>query len=148
MIAFRDRKNIYVVNVNGTNMRILCPIGGQAPSYGNSIEWSPDGLRIVYADTERTKINTYESKIFVINADGNDKKQITEPINDTYGYISAYRWPRWSPDGSKIVFVYFSVPIAITNVSAFPDVYIVNSDGTNQQKLTSVSCQYMDVVWP
>jgi Tol biopolymer transport system component/PKD repeat protein len=57
-------------------------------------------------------------EIYVMNSDGSNQQRLTN--NPGLDAI-----PKWSPDGSKIVFYREG------------DIYVMNSDGSNQQRLTS-----------
>lgn len=71
--------------------------------------------------------NMKTTQLFVANADGSDKKQIT----NLDGPIS---FPSLSPDGSQVVFA-AEMPSA--------EIYVINVDGTNLRKLT----ENEDVEW-
>ena len=65
---------------------------------------SPDGTRIVYHVVEMAKddFNVWYNvrhEVWVVNADGSDKRQLTAD-RDT---DDSYR-PQWSPDGTRIVY--------------------------------------------
>lgn len=73
-------------------------------------EWSPDGKRIAYISTDSDCQGTFgvrksdkaKSEIWVMNADGTDKKQLLSiPCNN--GLIMGIEW---SPSESKIAFVW------------------------------------------
>ncbi|HFC11623.1 MAG TPA: hypothetical protein ENJ56_02170, partial [Anaerolineae bacterium] len=63
-----------------------------------------------------------DDEIFVMNADGTNRLQLTNNLVDDFS-------PVWSPDGNKIAFV--SENILGTQI------YMMNSDGSNVTKLTS-----------
>jgi Tol biopolymer transport system component len=77
--------------------------------------WSPDGSKIVYA-------NAPNERLHVINADGTGDQEL--PIASPEAVD-----PAWSPDGTKIAYAGF-VP------GAWFEIFTVDSDGTNPQRLT------------
>lgn len=96
-IAFRSYRSerlgeIWIMNADGSAPVNLTP----APA-GTGIDharpaWSPDGTRIAYAGT-----GGGDWGIWVMDADGGDKRQLTDTIElDTE--------PAWSPDGERIAF--------------------------------------------
>lgn len=112
--------NIFLVNIDGTNNHKIV-------SNASSPGWSPDGKKIAYS----SPIFNQSSQIFLINADGTDSKQLTS----SYSSITWPGWPpdgnndpQWTPDGKKIVYV--------SCEDGDPEIYVMNSDGSNQQKLT------------
>ncbi len=120
-IAFERSGEIYVVGSDGRGLRKL----GQ----GTSPTWSPDGARLAFsACCDREPIR---SELFVSNADGSDRHQVTtNPAcgayapawgPDSIAYVSCDRialldaatgastllgasgtYPSWSPDGSQL----------------------------------------------
>ncbi len=80
-----------------------------------SAEWSPDGSKLAYSSN---------GDIFVANANGKGAANIT-------GTRAIEVSPAWSPDGSQIAFV--------SDRSGSPQVYIMNSNGTNVRKISSGS---------
>ena len=84
--------------------------------------WSPDGTRIVYAARTR---GSGPFRIFVVKADGTARAQLT-----TQPSGSADRAPAWSPDGTRIAFM-------SNRDGGFPEIYVMNADGTGEQRLTT-----------
>ena len=54
--------------------------------------WSPDGTKIAW-ETDRSGV----FQIWVMNSDGSDKRPLTRGP-------AIHGWPRWRPDGSRLVF--------------------------------------------
>ena len=79
---------------------------------------SPDGTQVVF-ESDRTG----RSEIFVVGADGNGLRQLTDGPGQQFT-------PKWSPDGRHIVYV--STPAA----GEPGDLYVMAADGTGQRRLT------------
>ena len=118
---------IYVMDADGDNQRRLTnnPADDRGPA------WSPDGTRIVFMSMRDGHIidfaPTYE--IYVMDADGGNPQNLTNNPSDD-------RYPSWSPDGKRIVFVserpgHFRGDIGITT-----EIYVMDADGGNQQRLS------------
>jgi TolB protein len=82
-----DTSDIWSMSADGTHLRKLT--SGSAMEFDPT--WSPDGSRIAYRHWPRNGT----SRIFVMNADGSDQRNLTR--NDSWG-------PDWSPDGRRIAF--------------------------------------------
>ncbi len=108
--GFGDPEQIFVINTDGSNIRQLTN-GSFRNWFPN---WSPDGTKIVF---ESERDGDYE--IYTMMADGTQQSRLT--VN-----ASGDRFPNWSPDGKSIAFV-----------RSDSTVYVMNQDGTNQQKVTS-----------
>ncbi len=64
--------------------------------------------------------------IYVMEDDGTKRRRLTKTQKPMYNVD-----PRWSPDGERIVFVRW-----IENDQKSPELFIMNADGTNEQRLT------------
>ena len=82
-------------------------------------EWSPDGTRVAFAIESVLGFN-----IYVMNADGSGRVQLTTDGNSNY--------PSWSPDGSRLVFTHTS---SGNIYSQFGNIYIMNADGSGVTNL-------------
>ncbi|NBC64345.1 MAG: hypothetical protein GVY07_01610 [Bacteroidetes bacterium] len=90
--------------------------------------WSPNGKTITAHF--RDEVGDYE--IYTMNRQGKDRVPITDNMaTDVH--------PRFSPDGSKIVF--------ISDRDYRPEIYVMNSDGSNQTRLTNSDSYDIDAVW-
>jgi len=118
-------RNIYSINADGTNMKLLTDDEGndKLPS------WSPDGSKIAF-NSERFDASKEDyadgEDIFTVNADGGGIQFVTE--NDATNTHA-----RWSPDGTKLVFV------SNNNNGSEVEIYVMNADGGSPQRLTNNS---------
>ncbi len=86
--------------------------------------WSPDGSKITFVKATPFETGVEDLDIFVMDVDGGNVTQLT----DTSG---GDEWlPTWSPDGTKIVYDF-------TLKDQAGDIYVINADGSNSQRLTS-----------
>ncbi len=123
-LAF-DAGGIFVMEADGSNPTeitddIVCSWACRWPA------WSPDGSRIAFASYEQGI-----HKLYTIDADGSN------PIPLTAGEYCAH-WPSWSPDGSEI---------AIESYRDGWDIYMLQSDGSGEIRLTDVPSIDMEPAW-
>jgi Tol biopolymer transport system component len=110
---------LYTVNVDGTGLEPLGEMSDRQPS------WSPDGQRIAFSWAS--------SDIYVMNADGSNRVQLTQDPSPEFE-------PAWSPDGTKIAFVR-----AVS--SDFSVLYVMESDGRLPRPLVSVPFTAEEPAW-
>jgi len=85
--------NLFSMTEYGTRLRSLT---SQPQSYFGAI--SPDGQRIAF-----TSNRDGNQEIYVANSDG------SQPVNLTRSPITRDEWPRWSPDGTRLVFYSWNI---------------------------------------
>ena len=123
--------NIYQMNIDGSNKHLIIPDAGNAV-------WSPEGKRIAYISTGDLK----SPQIFISCGDGSNSKQLTKTYHANWdsGFPTFGNYnPQWSLDGKKIVYQ--------SDVNdGLPEIYIMNSDGSNQVRLTNTDRRNEDPV--
>ncbi len=105
--------------VKGTKLVLNLEVGGEPPRTEISSEFylSPDGQQVAFVK---------DKNIYKMNADGSGMTQLTK----TYGeYISGGSQLVWSPDGTKIAFLFGAYPRQ--------QIYTINADGTYLKNLTN-----------
>ncbi|MDE2152021.1 MAG: PD40 domain-containing protein [Betaproteobacteria bacterium] len=87
-----SKASLWVMNVDGSDLSELRPVGTDGWSIQEHAEWSPDGSRLVMAG------GTTTLQIYVTDTSGKNPSRIT----DGSGY-----WldPSWSPDGKRLAIV-------------------------------------------
>jgi Tol biopolymer transport system component len=105
---------IFKMKANGHDQEQVTHMGG----FATFPDFSPDGSKIAFTGRPPGSSNP---DVYVINSDGTGLERLT-----TADGFDGY--PAWSPDGSKIVF-----ESARTGVQ---QVWLMNSDGSNQTQLT------------
>ena len=140
-IVFTSTRNgdldIYTMDADGSNVRQLTNELG----YDGGPFWSYDGKKIVYrAEHPKTaeEIEDYKElfaqglirpgnlEIWVMNADGSNKHQVTH--NGAANFA-----PYWLPDGKRII---FASNQADPKSGRDFDLYLINEDGTGQERVT------------
>lgn len=132
-------REIYIINSDGTGLMRLTNTSSEevAPS------WSPDGRRIAFVSDRARPAGSYGSyrNIYAMNSDGSQAMRITafgaQPASQADGN------PSWSPDGLRIV---FESNRDSTNGS-YPEIYIVNADGSQLRRLTSNNVDDVGPSW-
>jgi len=131
--------DIYTMNIDGTRIRRLT----QDIGYDGGAFFSPDSQRIVYrANHPRTQearqgyqallkqkvVEPGNLEIFVMNADGSHKHQVTHNGASNFA-------PFFYPDGKQII---FSSNLSTSTAHARPafHLYLIHEDGSGMEQLT------------
>jgi Tol biopolymer transport system component len=132
--------DLYTMNLDGSNVHRLTDDVG----YDGGAFFSPDSKRIVYRaahPTDPSEVAKYKEllaqrliepgqlEIFVMNADGSGKKQVTTTGASNFS-------PYFHPDGKRII---FSSNIETRGEGGRPSfhLYLVGDDGTGLERLTT-----------
>jgi len=109
--------DIYTCAIDGSDVQPLfsSPLGDGNP------DWSPDGTKIAFTIYDEADENTRE--IWVMNADGTGEVQLTN--NSVFDDLA-----RWSPDSSMLAFE--------SDLPGHWEAYVMNADGTNRRRVTTM----------
>jgi Tol biopolymer transport system component len=122
-------EQVWIMKSDGSDQHALTT--GAAPK-DQVPSWSPDGKHIVYssgvADSEG---------IWVMAADGSGQVQLSgcSPAEASPCAAGDDFGPVWSPDGTRIAFLRAFGAVGAND----RPVYVMNADGTNQQRLAAAS---------
>jgi Tol biopolymer transport system component len=126
---------LFVVDADGTGLKRITPAGTLLTD-AVSGNWSPQGNEILFS---RHRTADVHSSLWGIRADGTGLRQIQVQglacggRDDDPNGISCFD-PRWSPDGTKIVFG--SGKGHRSNGDTFNNVYVINRDGSGLTRVT------------
>jgi len=79
-----------------------------------------------------------DGEIYVSNDDGSRRRRLTHSTQATH------RYPRWSPDGKRIAFTRY---MDKTKSQTTAEVFVMNADGTDPQRLTYNNVLDTDPSW-
>lgn len=118
-----DEMSLWMMNVDGSNLRQLRPDGMDGWPMQGHTEWSPDGARLVMFGGP----NRSNPQIYVTDIHGRNARAMTNRPGQNLD-------PSWSPDGRSIVFI--GCPSAICFESDY-EVYIMPASGGSATRLTN-----------
>jgi Ca2+-binding RTX toxin-like protein len=104
--------------------------------YVEDVDISPNGRRLVMIVIG----DDAQGRIYTADADGSGLTKLTEPVDGPGSWYPAS--PRWSPDGSSIIFV--------RGGSSYTAISVMNADGSGQRDIARVeatSGQYGGYNW-
>lgn len=128
IIVFQSNRDgqfeIYIMNGDGTGQTRLT----NNQTVDQDPTWSRDTRKIAYASRLGAASDSFE--IFTINSDGSGPTRLT---NNSFTDDK----PSFSPDGTRIVFRSTRPDILDGEPFANSDLYLINADGTGEQRLTT-----------
>ena len=135
-IVFRGKgeggsTNLYLTNVDGSNLRMLTDNVGR-----NELPaWSPDGSQIVFASNRDMPDEQNGFEIYVMDIESGNIRRLTN--NNRWDHM-----PAWSPDGSQLVF-------ASGANQGQTDLFVmdVGCDGCNAENITNNGFANQYPVW-
>lgn len=116
------KTGIYLMSAEGKNQRPLSTKDDNEPA------WSPNGEQLVFDSGRKGAPGLY-----LINRDGSGLRRLTRGQHYSSGQGSSDYAASWSPDGSKIAFT--------SNRTGENQLYLMNSDGSNQRRLTKTDVE-------
>jgi len=111
-----DGTRLIVINADGTGWTALSDLAGWP------FVWLPDGSGVIAYHSSDQNLDGNDGNIVRVDLDGH---------NTILANIAKYapQWPpAFSPDGTKIAFIRMDAP--------YPDLYVMNVDGTDLVRLT------------
>lgn len=130
--ALRDgNRDIFVINADGTDERRLTSDLAE----DRQPVWSPDRQHIVFSSNRvnpASESGVSEFGVWIMDANGENVRPVV--ADGTYTET-----PRWSPDGSQIVYV--------SDARGSLDLYVVGVDGTNPVRLTDDAGEETEPAW-
>lgn len=116
--------DIYTVNIDDLQQTRITTCW-----HVSTIDWSPDGQKIVFSTLEIDPVLRNDMNIYVVNIDGSDMKRLTIEYGEDIS-------PKWSPDGQKIAFMSRRDGTNIDRPFRIGDIYVMNADGSEQTNIT------------
>jgi len=118
-------EEVYVMDADGSNIRRLTNTPGDSTSSW-AADWSPDGEQIVFtSNRDGSDLGWDGWELYLMAADGSNVRRLTQRLGSDGA-------PTWSPDGTKIAFTRHPVG----DQEGRGDIYVIQPDGTNLQRLT------------
>lgn len=133
-IAFRSGAAYWVMNADGTGLKMLVEMVNRADSLPPV--WSPNSKYLLVDTFGRTSVggSVFDgSNIFIINTENGEKRTLF--IDGSDGNLD----PAWSPDGRYITFV--------SNRSGKSELWIIQEDGSNASQITGMGKYLRDPFW-
>ena len=127
------RWQAWVMNADGSNQHALT----STPWKELPSDWSPDGNLVAFMSSRNDPNPTgcypwCNWQLYVMRTDGSEQRRLLVSTGSD-------EWPRWSPDGRRLVF--------FSRRAGNWDIYVVNADGTGERRLTTTPAWEALPVW-
>lgn len=134
---YNNYKNaeLWMANVDGSNPKKLIDLDDYGWTAQGVVDWSPDGKELVMAVTDNTK----HWHIYITDNKGENPRKISQRK-------SLYADPSWSPDGQQITYAAFPEDYIGVDFKRL-EIYIMDKDGSNEQRLTFDELRDHDPYW-
>lgn len=127
-------RQIFTIHADGSNLRQLTDKLPAEDAYYPA--WSPDGTEIIFS-SDKFSTSTGPA-LWVMQADGSDQHVLYDPDPDNIHLPPlGGNWPRWHPDGQRVVFDLCRNCSVGTNI----DIYVFD---TRTEELTQLTDQPTD----
>lgn len=136
---------VMLVNADGSDKRMILVGAGSAVDPIDSLSWSPDGQWLALTGCVQTEVNNVYScgpdQVFAYRTDGSDLFNNLDPSRQvTHETTSGVFWPRFIPDGTKILFRQ-----VVNNQWVLKT---IDRDGTNESVVATSTTGRFEVVPP
>jgi Tol biopolymer transport system component len=123
---------LYVMQADGSGKRpLIGKLSNGRKVFGTDPAWAPGGERIAFQFCPVCNIGGLNSQISVVDLESGVVDTLTAPTSDNSN-------PMWSPDGEQIAYLSNRDYIG-TDSARFADLYIMDADGSDKQRLTTMT---------
>ena len=142
MIEGQAQEHIYLIDVeSGLTEKVT-----SFPGVNGFPTWSPDSTKVIYYQSPSkyswAAIST-NTDIWVMNADGSNKKQLTDDPRHECEAV-------WSPDEKRIAYIISDKWSAPGPCEGNSEIWVMNVDGSSNELLISIPLDYClitDIKW-
>ncbi|MBX2824873.1 MAG: hypothetical protein KTR33_09110 [Gammaproteobacteria bacterium] len=131
-----DHASLWKLDLSSSTETELIAVDGHGWSAQGVVDWSPAGDKLVMAAIESS---TNRWHLFVTDTAGNNPVKISSRTG-------LYLDPSWSPDGTQIVYAAFPPEYNGIDLAQL-EIYIANSDGTSERRMTNDNLRDHDPYW-